>query len=91
MYKIKTSATFEKDFIRCIKRNYNFALFETVITLLEQSGKLLLKYKTHKLSGNYKGFWECHIKPDWLIIWRQNNKTKVIELVRTGTHSDLFK
>ncbi|HEY5510370.1 MAG TPA: type II toxin-antitoxin system YafQ family toxin [Prolixibacteraceae bacterium] len=46
--------------------------------------------KAHLLSGNYNGYWECHIKPDWLLIWRQDDKTKVIELVRTGTHSDLF-
>ena len=91
MYMIKTSRTFEKDFIRCIKRNYNAAPFEAVITLLEKTGKLPVKYRPHKLSGKYKDFWECHVKPDWLIIWRQNDEAKIIELVRTGTHSDLFK
>ena len=91
MYTIKTSGTFEKDFIRCVKRNYNLKLFEDVIAQLETTGRLPEKYKAHKLAGQYKGFWECHVKPDWLVIWRQNNKTRVIELVRTGTHSDLFK
>ncbi len=91
MYTIKTSSTFEKDLTRCIKRNYNLKPFEDVVSLLESSGKLPVKYKSHKLSGNYNGFWECHLKPDWLIIWRQNDITRVIELTRTGSHSDLFK
>ena len=91
MYTIKTSGTFEKDFIRCVKRNYHLKPFEDVIAQLETTGRLPAKYKPHKLAGQYKGFWECHVKPDWLVIWRQNNKTRVIELVRTGTHSDLFK
>ena len=91
MYTIKTSGTFEKDFIRCVKRNYHLKLFEDVIAQLETNGRLPAKYKPHKLTGQYKGFWECHVKPDWLVIWRQNNKTRIIELVRAGTHSDLFK
>jgi mRNA interferase YafQ len=91
MYTIKTSRTFEKDLIRCIKRNYNLKPFEDVVTLLETLGKLPAKYKPHKLSGRYKGFWECHVKPDWLIIWSQNDRTRVIELTRTGIHADLFK
>jgi mRNA interferase YafQ len=91
MYTIKTSGTFEKDLIRCIKRNYELKPFEDAVILLERLGKLPAKYKPHQLSGRYKGFWECHIKPDWLIIWRQNDSTRVIELTRTGSHSDLFK
>jgi len=62
-----------------------------VIELLEISGKLPQNFKPHLLSGNFSGYWECHIKPDWLLIWRQNDKSRVIELVRTGTHADLFK
>ncbi|NLO02443.1 MAG: type II toxin-antitoxin system YafQ family toxin [Bacteroidales bacterium] len=91
MYKIKTSNTFEKDFMRCIKRKYNIEYFEVVINILEKTGKLPPKYKPHKLSGKFKDFWECHVKADWLVIWRQNDNTREIELVRTGTHADLFK
>ena len=91
MYKIKTSNTFEKDFIRCLKRKYDIETFEATLNLLERTGKLPAKYKPHKLSGKFKEFWECHVKTDWLIIWRQNDNTREIELVRTGTHSDLFK
>ena len=61
-----------------------------VVEILEHVGKLPRKYKPHILSGNYIGYWECNIKPDWLLLWRQNDQTKVIELVRTETHSDLF-
>jgi mRNA interferase YafQ len=61
------------------------------LEILEVSGKLPHKYKSHILSGNFSGYRECHIKPDWLLIWRQNDRSKIIELARTGTHSDLFK
>ena len=91
MYKIKTSNKFEKDFVKCIKRNYNIKPLEKVLEILETSGKLPQSYMPHLLSGLYNGYWECHLKPDWLLIWRQNDSTKVIELVRTGTHSDIFK
>ena len=91
MYKIKTTNRFEKDFIKCTKRNYNIDALGLVIELLESSGKLPNQYKPHLLSGNFNGYWECHIKPDWLLIWRNNENDKIIELVRTGTHADLFK
>jgi mRNA interferase YafQ len=91
VYKIKTSNTFEKDFARCISRKLEINHLEEVLNLLEQDGRLPNPFKPHQLSGHFKGYWECHIKPDWLLIWRQNNKTKIIELVRTGTHSDLFR
>lgn len=91
MYKIQTTNKFEKDFARCAKRNYNLDALDEVLAYLENPGKLPRIHKAHLLSGNYKGYWECHVKPDWLLIWRQNDKTKIIELVRTGTHSDLFK
>lgn len=91
MYKIQTTNKFEKDFVRCAKRNYNLDALDEVLEYLENAGKLPRIYKAHLLSGNYRGYWECHVKPDWLLIWRQNDKTKIIELVRTGTHSELFK
>ncbi len=90
MYKLKTTKKFEKDFARCLKRNYDIELLGEVLKILEKSGQLPVKYRSHKLSGNFKGFFECHIKPDWLLIWRQNNHDKIIELVRTGTHADLY-
>ena len=91
MYKIKTTNRFEKDSVKCIKRKYDLSLLETVVTLLETEGKLPQKYKAHILSGNYADCWECHVRPDWLLIWMQNDEEKTIALIATGTHSDLFK
>ena len=91
MYKIKTSNKFEKDFVKCLKRKLDANALAEVLEILEVSGKLPRKYKSHILSGNFSGYHECHIKPDWLLIWRQNDRSKIIELARTGTHSDLFR
>ena len=66
------------------------SLLNELFLTLEKNGTVPPKNKPHKLTGNYKGFWECHIQPDWLLIWFQNDKEKIIELTRTGTHSDLF-
>lgn len=66
-------------------------LINIVLGLLEQTGELPSKYKTHKLSGSYAGFIECHIKGDRLLVWDQNDVAKEIYLTRTGSHSDLFK
>ncbi len=67
------------------------SLFKNVLMMLEESGKLPPNLKPHKLKGGYKPFWECHIQPDWLLIWDQNDTIKLISLIRTGKHSDLFK
>jgi mRNA interferase YafQ len=63
---------------------------DDVVTLLAKSGKLPAKYKPHLLKGKYDKLWECHIQPDWLLIWEQNETIKLISLIRTGTHSDFF-
>ncbi|HET7361687.1 MAG TPA: type II toxin-antitoxin system YafQ family toxin [Salinimicrobium sp.] len=89
-YHIARENSFKKDIKRCKKRNYNFDLLKGVVSQLTKNGKLSLKNVPHKLSGRYKGHWECHIKPDWLLIWWQNEENKTITLVRTGTHSHLF-
>ena len=65
-------------------------LLDEVITLLVEKGSLPQKNKPHKLTGNFKGFWECHIQPDWLLVWEQDDSIKLIALIRTGTHSVLF-
>ena len=91
MYSIFYSNSFKKDAKRCKKRNCDFGLLKTALTELVENGKLQSKYRPHKLSGDYKGFWECHIKPDWLLIWEQDETEKRIRLTPTGTHSDLFK
>ncbi|MDD4144646.1 MAG: type II toxin-antitoxin system YafQ family toxin, partial [Prolixibacteraceae bacterium] len=60
------------------------------IDILQSNGKLPPKYKAHVLSGQYAGLWECHLKPDWLIIWGQNDKVLTLLFMATGTHTDLF-
>lgn len=64
-------------------------MFE-VIEILANGGKLDAKYRDHDLSGNYKGTRECHIEPDWLLIYEIKEDILVLMLSRTGTHSDLF-
>ena len=90
MYSISFTNKFKKDYKLCVKRGYDIEKLQTVITLLKETGKLPAKYKPHKLSGNYTGLWECHIKPDWLLVWLQDDNKLTLILTNTGTHSDLF-
>lgn len=93
MFEIVTSTKFLKDLKLLKKRSLNdFQLLQNVITILANKGHMGLdkKHKAHKLSGTYKGYWECHVKPDLLLIWDENEQINLLELVRTGTHSDLF-
>ncbi len=91
MFKIEYTGIFLKQAKQCKKRGYNMLLLEETIQLLSDTGKLPEQYKTHKLSGKYAGCFECHIKPDWLLIWQQNNNLLTLLFLNTGTHSDLFK
>ena len=91
MYRIIATNSFDKEVVKCIKRGLQLDLLYTAISQLEMNGLLSPSYKPHILSGKYNGYWECHIRPDWLLIWIQDNKEKTISLVATGTHSDLFK
>lgn len=90
MYQLEQTGQFKKDVKLAKKRGLEMKLLDDVVTFLVEKGKLPQKYKPHKLTGNYKGFWECHIQPDWLLIWEQNETIKLINLARTGSHSDLF-
>lgn len=90
MYKIITTKKFEKELKLCKKRGYDIKKIVEVVSMLEKHGKLPSNYKPHKLSGNYKDCWECHIKPDWLLVWLQDDNELTLMFLRTGTHSDLF-
>jgi len=90
MYIVKYSNKFKKDVKLAQKRGYDLNLLKKAIDLLQQSGKLPPQYKPHKLSGKYAGCWECHIKPDWLLIWQQNETEFILLFLSTGTHSELF-
>lgn len=89
-YEISFGTTFKHDFKIIKRRGYPLEQMKLVFDMLENTGKLSGKYQPHKLSGNYTDCWECHIKPDWLLIWECDDKLKEIRLIRTGTHSDLF-
>ena len=90
MYTLHTSNQFEKDYKLCTKRGLKLELINNTFELLENTGTLPPKYKPHKLRGNYVNHLECHIQPDWLLIWYCDKNKKEIHLIRTGTHSDLF-
>ncbi|CBL34127.1 addiction module toxin, RelE/StbE family [[Eubacterium] siraeum V10Sc8a] len=90
MLTIKYETTFKKDYKRIIKRGYNAKLLENVLEILVNEQPLPARYKDHSLSGDYSSFRECHIAPDWLLIYRINQNELILQLTRTGTHSDLF-
>ncbi len=93
MLKIEFTNQFKKDFKLITKRGYDIKKFEKVVELLQKQEILPEKYKDHQLvnSRNYKNVRECHIEPDWLLVYRIKEDILILELTRTGTHSDLFK
>lgn len=90
MLTIKYERSFKKDYKRVVRREYNIQLMEHVIELLANRSPLPPKYKDHALTGDYTGCRECHITPDWLLVYRINDEELILILTRTGTHSDLF-
>ena len=90
MMKIKYHNSFKKDYKRIKKRGRNIEKLKHVIELLASGQKLDQKYRDHELTGNYKNLRECHIEPDWLLIYQIENEELILILSRTGTHSDLF-
>lgn len=83
------SKAFKKDLKRLVRRGVNFTEFDTVIRHLEKGENIPDRYHPHPLKGNLSGYKECHIETDLLLIWKEDNKA--IYLVRTSSHSDLFK
>ena len=90
MLTIKYETNFKKDFKRVVKRGYDIQLLERVIELLANGETLPPKYKDHALIGDYADCRECHITPDWLLIYQINDNELILYLTRTGTHSDIF-
>ena len=80
--------SFKKDLKRCKKQGKNLPKLKELLYLLEREQPLPQKNKAHKLVGNYSGKWECHIEPDWLLIYEYQEDS--IILIRCGSHSDLF-
>lgn len=90
MLTLTTTAKFRKDLKLAEKRGYDMELLRQVIQTLLAEKELDRKYKDHILHGEYEGSRECHITPDWLLIYETNEKDAVLAAMRTGTHSDLF-
>lgn len=90
MLTISYSARFRKDYKLIKKRGYKIALLEEVLAILCSEQPLPKKYCDHALSGHFIGHRECHITPDWLLIYKIENNELLLTLSRTGTHSDLF-
>ena len=88
-YKVVTPKRFKKDLLRCQKRGLNMQLIHDAILLLQVTGSLPLKYRPHKLVNQKQEIWECHIQPDWLMTWEQNDYQLTLLFLQTGTHSDL--
>lgn len=90
MYQINYTTKFKKDFKVISKRNYDLQLLKQIIALLNETGTVPEKYLPHQLKGKYSDSMECHILPDWLLIWIVDEQNNEIWLIRSGTHSDLF-
>lgn len=90
MYRIRPTSRFQKDLKRVKKRGYDIALLTTVITKLAAGEPLPDKNRDYPLSGNYGACRECHITPDWLLIYEIDGDELILYLTRTGSHSDLF-
>ena len=90
MLTIKYETTFKKDFKRIVRRGYDIRLLEAVIEILASGQTLPERYKDHRLIGEFADCRECHITPDWLLVYKIDNNELILYLTRTGTHSDLF-
>lgn len=92
MLTIEYPSVFKRDYKRAIKRGCNPKKLETVVQLLQEEKPLPLKYRDHELenSRNFKNVRECHIEPDWLLVYQIIHERLILKLMRTGSHSDLF-
>lgn len=87
-YEIKRTSQFKKDYKLAVKRGFKINLLKEVVSLLANGQPLPEKNKDHTLTGNWKGYRECHIEPDWLLVYRISEDKLILSLTRTGTHSD---
>lgn len=91
MYTVNFTNAYKKSYKLMKKRGLDLSLLDEVVDTLRQGKQLDSKYRDHGLSGNFQGFRECHIKPDWLLIYLIENEILTLTLVDTGSHSDILK
>ena len=89
-YKIKPSSGFKRELKKMKKQRKDISLLENVVTKLASGESLPIENRDHPLQGEFKGCRECHIEPDWLLIYEISDKELLLYLLRTGSHSDLF-
>jgi len=89
-YSVDTTHRFEKALKKCIKRGLKIEKFKEVLNILSTTGTLPATYRPHKLTGVYAGAWGCHIEPDRLLVWEQDDTRLILLMIDTGTHSDIF-
>jgi mRNA interferase YafQ len=90
VFELQVTNQFKKSVDLSYSRNFNLDLLFEVIELLAQDKPLPAKNHAHQLKGQYVGIWECHIKPDWLLMWQENRDKLVLLLLNTATHSDFI-
>ena len=90
MYSIDYTHQFKKDLRKCAKRGLDIEAIKEAIKILSETGTLPQEYLPHQLKGDHKGQWECHIQPNWLMTWEQNDKQLTLLFLETGTHADIF-
>ena len=89
-YEIQRTSQFKKDYKLAVKRGCDINKLQKVVMILASGETLPDEYRDHPLRGNYGGYRECHIEPDWLLVYKISENVLVLTLYRTGTHSDLF-
>lgn len=87
---VKYYTQFKRDIKRAKKRHLDIGLLEDVVKKLQRGEKLDAIYRDHKLSGEYEGYRECHIQPNWLLVYKIIDEELILALARTGTHDDVF-
>ena len=91
MMKIEKTAQFRRDLRRIVRQGYDVAEMDAIVNRLAAGLPLDKKYRDHALTGNWQGFRECHIQPDWLLVYFVDGGKLILTLSRTGSHSDLFQ
>ena len=89
-YRIEYTNRFEKDVKQAVKRGKDIEKLFAIVEKLANGEALEAKNKAHMLFGEYSGYWECHIEPDWLLVYEKFDDVLVLSMYRTGTHADLF-
>jgi len=90
LYEIRTYKQYDRDVKLAVRRGLDIEKLLEVVRLLRQGEPLPVKCRNHLLTGDYKGYWECHINPDWLLLYEKDTEIRIISLYRTGTHADIF-